>query len=516
VRAAALLGLLLAGAALAGPGEGAAARARFLATFRTDADPAARLEAIAELARSDSPEAARTLLEAWDDLEREGLKRRKELHAVLLKLRTIEADRLRTGVYPATPERAELLKREAELAAVQRRVDAEQLAVVAGIRALRSREALAWLADEGLSKVTSPLLLHEISLHLVGSQDTGIAAVVVSLETARRPEQLVPLLQALERRGRDAGPSVVPTLLRLLPHGDWVVRAAAARALAALALPECVGPVVEALQKEKRDTRGLQEMVRALQILTGQPIGPFPDVWARWYADHREDVLAGRIPLGRGAAGSEVAGQSGRFYGIPQDALRIVYVLDISGSMEVSFENPKWVDNLPVPPKPDEESRFSAARSELLRAVRSLRTGTRYAVLLFSDHVFPLHDELEAVSDKAHARLTEDLASSQPGGHTNIRAALEAALRLAGVHPDEPAGEARADAVFLVSDGAPTDATGKTEDPEWTLQAVRSWNALRRVTIHTVGIGREHGAGFLRALAEQNGGRYLAVVPEGR
>ncbi|MGQ0612186.1 MAG: vWA domain-containing protein [Planctomycetaceae bacterium] len=508
--------LLFSVAAFAGPGDDAAARARFLAAFRGDADPAARLEAIGELARSDSPQAAQTLLETWDDLEKEALKRRKELHAVLLKLRTLEGDRLRTGVYPSTPERTELVKREAELSGAQMQTDAEQGAVLAGIRALRSTEALAWLADEGIAKVTSPLLLHEISLHLVSSQDTGISALIVALERARRPEQLVPLLTALERRGREAGPSAVPTLLRLLPHGDWVVRAAVARAMAALALPECVGPLVEAVQKEKRDTRGLQEFIGALQILTGQPIGPFPDIWARWYADRRDDVLNGRIPLGRGKAGSDEAGPGGRFYGIPQDSLRIVYVLDISGSMEVSFTNPKWVDNLPVPPKADEESRFSAARSELLRATKSLRSGTHYAVLLFSDHVFPLHDDLVPVSEKAHARLTEDLSASQPGGNTNIRAAMEAAVRLSGVHPDEPAKDARADAIFLVSDGGPTDALGNREDPEWTLQAVRNWNALRRVTVHTIGIGREHGAGFLRALAEQNGGRYLAVVPEGK
>jgi len=52
------------------------------------------------------------------------------------------------------------------------------------------------------------------------------------------------------------------------------------------------------------------------------------------------------------------------------------------------------------------------------------------------------------------------------------------------------------------------------EDPRRTLQAVRAWNAHLRVAIHTVGIGRQHNADFLRRLAEENGGVYLGVVPK--
>jgi hypothetical protein len=68
--------------------------------------------------------------------------------------------------------------------------------------------------------------------------------------------------------------------------------------------------------------------------------------------------------------------------------------------------------------------------------------------------------------------------------------------------------------IYLVSDGAPTNSKGQAEDPQRTLQAVRQWNAMKRIAIHTIGIGKEHSESFMRTLAEENGGDYRAVVPK--
>ena len=59
----------------------------------------------------------------------------------------------------------------------------------------------------------------------------------------------------------------------------------------------------------------------------------------------------------------------------------------------------------------------------------------------------------------------------------------------------------------LLSDGQPT--RGEITDPDQILAEVRRWNDLRRVKIHTVGVGNQHNEAFMRALAESSGGTYV-------
>jgi hypothetical protein len=301
-----------------------------------------------------------------------------------------------------------------------------------------------------------------------------------------------------------------------LSHRDAAVRAAAAKALAQAARPEGVGPLVKALGKERPRSSTQLAMLRALRRLTGQKLGPYPDHWARWWAANKKAVLAGKLPLGKG--GDDAAPvrkpEQGHFYGIPQDVDRIIYVFDKSGSMEVSMENPRWEGKSPVPAADDEDRRFDAAARELLRAVKRLSKGSSFAVLVYDNHARKLHDKLVPAGPEEHARLETALAREGPSGATNIHEALDMALRMANVHSHLTRGEQRADAIFLVSDGAPTDLKGKSEDPGRTLQAVREWNALRRITIHCIGIGAQHNSAFLSELAAENGGRYYAVVPK--
>jgi uncharacterized protein YegL len=305
----------------------------------------------------------------------------------------------------------------------------------------------------------------------------------------------------------------LPDVLRRLSDRDAAVRAAAARATARAGLPEGVGALVRQVQREPARSRVQRELLDALRVLTGANPGDDPALWARWWRDHEEEVMGDKLVLGQGKPAPPKADQ-GHFYGIPQVEERIIYVLDCSGSMLASMENPRFVDGGAVAARDDEDSRLDAAMRELLRAAKSLRRDASYTVVIYSGHAEALlGEELERAKPERHARLTEELTRLGPEGQTNIYEALDLALRMAGVHPDCAPGAAAADAIYLLTDGAPTDAKGNLEDPERTLAAVREWNALRRVAIHAIGIGAEHNSTFLRQLAEENGGSYFAVVP---
>lgn len=496
-----VLALLLC--ALTARADWDASRTRFLERFTKEAPPAQRLQAITELAGSDCGPAAEMLVNVWQHLQEEVVRLRRDLRVLRDRIPEISAE---------DPRLREARQEEGRVNTLLAQREREQGAVVDGIASLKSDQAVAWLADEAIERVGEPALLLPLALKVAAARATGVHTLLVTIDRTREPERLVPLLRALADRGPLVGPGL-PSILKQILHKDAAVRAAAARAAAATAQPEAVDALVAAIQKEKTDSRCLVEMARALEEVTGQAIGPFPDLWRNWWAGNREAVLARQIPLGKAKAGAR-EGRSGTYYGIPQDSSRIIYVLDISGSMQVSMEKPEWVDDQPVPAA-DGHSRFEAAVRELIRAVKSLRRGTRFAVILFSSEARALHTDLVPVDGKTVGELEGALANEFADGSTNMYAALDRAIRLAGVHPEsQTRSEVKADEIFFVSDGSPTDSTGKREDPRRVLDAVRDWNALNRVTIHAIGIGAEHNADFLKRLARENGGQYYAVAPK--
>ena len=71
-----------------------------------------------------------------------------------------------------------------------------------------------------------------------------------------------------------------------------------------------------------------------------------------------------------------------------------------------------------------------------------------------------------------------------------------------------------ADTIFLLSDGAPTGADGQPlprDALEKAYEAFLDANRVARCVVHTIGIGPGHNAWFMRQLAEDTGGQYLAV-----
>jgi len=460
--------------------------------------------------RDDSADSARRLLGEWQERARFVEKLRRDWSKLQARRTRVQDDLREADGDDKLAKRLRAI--DEELADVDARLAAEEKKAADALDALgkmKSADAVEWIATEGLDRAKAPLARHTLAMAVARSRAAGPDALIAALGASKKPAMIVPLLQALARHA--ASGKAVPALAEFVRHKDWTVRVAAAFALARTARPEGVEPVVVALKSAEPHSREMRELAAALTMYTGQNHGPYPDVWWKWWQAERRNVLEGRIPLGKGARHAKAPGDQDRFYGIPQVEPRIIYVIDVSGSMQVSMKNPQWVDGKAVPARDDEDSRFDAARRELLRAMRKLRPKTTFAVVLYSSHVRPLAGELEPATDGNRARVEKELAYTGPSGSTNIYAAMDHALRLAGVHPEVRGAKQAADAIYLLSDGAPTNSKGETEDPERTLQAVRRWNALGEVAIHTIGIGREHSRGFLEALAEQNGGRYYAV-----
>ena len=301
---------------------------------------------------------------------------------------------------------------------------------------------------------------------------------------------------------------------------DWSVRLAAVTSLRKTANAEAVGILVEAMQKEKG--RMAEEINSALEEMTGLEL-EFADLWARWW-----DSVGGQLPArrpgeegGGTATPTRKAKDTDRFYGIPTRSDRIMFIIDVSGSMKKEVEEFKRVTitgrkntDTPVGGK----TRIHVAKNELKRAIGNLNRKKRFSIIFFNHATKVWRDELvEATpANKEEAYKAIDVVRASGATYTlgALREAFAIASSVLGAtkrkNSRKFAGGSLIDTIYLVSDGGPTD--NKSEgaepmDPEIILDNVAGWNRDLGLKIHTIAVHTEPlGTYFLRQLAAQNNG----------
>jgi predicted dithiol-disulfide oxidoreductase (DUF899 family) len=204
-----------------------------------------------------------------------------------------------------------------------------------------------------------------------------------------------------------------------------------------------------------------------------------------------------------------------RFAGIALTGKRVVFLVDMSGSMD-------YVDEETLAP-----DKWRGVRETLAKIARSLPELEKFQVILFARETsFLLGNEgrwLDFDPKTSVAQVTKALAATKPKGATNMYAAFEAAFRYRAQGLDT---------IYLLSDGLPNVGTGlspqqaaamkETEKAEILGNYVRkmlktSWNRpaadKSRVRINAVGFFYESpdvGA-FLWALARENDGSFVGM-----
>jgi len=192
---------------------------------------------------------------------------------------------------------------------------------------------------------------------------------------------------------------------------------------------------------------------------------PMPRAWAEALA------FQGRPPsfFGKGFGGS-----------------RIVFVIDISGSMLQ---------------KSGTGTRLAEAHQGLMRAVAGLQPSQEFNILFFADRTDAFLPAPVRADPEALRRAFTYIGSGVDcGGSTNLQDALRAALAMAP------------DTILLLSDGE-----ANTED-EAILAEVRHLRARHspRLTLHAIGFYLESGGRadrFLRRLASEHRGTYASWNP---
>lgn len=204
-----------------------------------------------------------------------------------------------------------------------------------------------------------------------------------------------------------------------------------------------------------------------------------------------------------------------RFAGIQLNGRRVVFIVDMSGSMRMSDAQKESPEKWPL------------VISVVKKIMQSLPDLEKFQIIVFSESAnFPLgnpNDWLDFDESSAE-RVERALKAIQPMGNTNMYAAFEAAFRL------RPKG---LDTIYLLSDGLPNVGPGLSpleqtqnlsdlQKGEKLGRFIRNmlstnWNhpatGLAKVRIHSVGFFYESPdlGSFLWALARENEGSFVGM-----
>ena len=167
-----------------------------------------------------------------------------------------------------------------------------------------------------------------------------------------------------------------------------------------------------------------------------------------------------------------------------------------------------------------QDRRIDRLKRELYRALDGLTPTKRFNLLGFANQLFRFTDTQVRATPKNVQEAKTWIAGLGLQFQTNIYDALDLAFYSAGRGSRDRYYPLNVDTIFFLSDGAPTRPRRTTkgrgkglgqDNPDEILSAVRRWNPLRRLRIHTIGLGIRGAKanGFLRRLAFQNGGTYV-------
>lgn len=487
-----------------------------------------RTAAVLVLGAAGSPGTAERLHGLIADLVKERAGLQRKLPKAMRDVRELEVrmqeEARRTGGMNSFGAQYERTK--AEAAALQGAItDLARLCVAtarAGGRALASEpdeerpEAVEKLfkaqkkGRDGVRRYTIQLLA---ASSLPEVQERLFAELAAEKEPLVRALMIDALVEGRDAGGVD-GERLEEHLLGVsLADPSWHVRARAAHGLAELRSKAAIPALIERLAVEEGRVR--DDLGAALTSLTGQDLRGNVELWRRWWKENGEAfVVPPRAEVEQRLADREAELRGTTFFGISTESNRVLFVLDLSGSMLFSMVprgNPE--DDLgggrqPDMPRDGERSRLQEAQLALKKAIGGMGRGGVFNVVFYASDVWTWEDSLVETSDESISDALRMVDELEAVGGTNIYGALQTALDLAGAEEGDSWSEPVIDTIYFLSDGRPS--VGLTTEPDEILAFVRERNAAAGVTIHTVGLSGAQDAYLLRSLAEQNGGIYVA------
>ena len=256
----------------------------------------------------------------------------------------------------------------------------------------------------------------------------------------------------------------------------------------------------------------LQEQTNDLLVsLTGAQISSAqPEKWREFWNQEGEDLaLAKAVPVPKERQGRVRGMTSTAFFNIPIQGSRILFVMDISTSMD---EMMTASSGRTTAGGQSQRRKLEVAREELQKAIAGLTPDQSFNVICYAGQIKSWNDDLVRASQGNKRRLQRWVDSLNTLPSTNIYGALKAGLETKTLVYGERYGSDM-DEIFFLSDGEPT--SGEITNVDQIAQIILDANKFAKIRINTVyleasrgGRGNE-GSRLMRKLAEGSGGKFV-------
>lgn len=203
------------------------------------------------------------------------------------------------------------------------------------------------------------------------------------------------------------------------------------------------------------------------------------------------------------------------FYGLKTEGQKVLFLVDVSGSMEGKDEGNLTdrvvaqaaatggeaiggaiggeVGSFIGAQTASEATKLGGAKRELIPALQGLPESSTFSIITFGDQTQEWYQGMVPATATNRNLAIAFVKQLEATGGTPASQALETAFQ-----------QQDTNLIFFLSDGQPTDGS-----PDQILQQVGGLNGQRHIRISTVGLGDDQDASFLAALAKQNGGEYV-------
>lgn len=344
-------------------------------------------------------------------------------------------------------------------------------------------------------------------------------------------------------------------LVELLDDRNDIVIKTAARALGDIKEKSAVKPLIDALKKHDKKKDGpFWDINTALQKITGKSIQDYGS-WINWFADGAglKECDPTRYKPGLTDKGGELS----TIFGLKIDSRRVIVIIDVSGSMEITDPLPEGYSG-PDPglstdteedlKKKEEEAakraeerrkalkedrkRIVRAKKELVNCVKGFGPAVKFNIIAYSDEIWSWKEELTEASEKNKDDAIAFVKKLEADGLTHTDDAIKEAFskgmghRKGNTDDDRPLtgpkgkfDDDEVDTIILITDGAPTHMGGgggrhMPPDSQMIIDEILSWvkkeNRFRKITIHTMGfLGANKD--FLKQLADENNGSFRDI-----